>query len=171
MDTGIIIGYADKKDLNFHKPCSDFVEKYRFKTNKYYSNINVINTEVLKKERERSKIQTKHIFRLFIERAKIFRDHLIDASYEGHGLFNDLFNEMHLTLVKYGKPNHEMTRDAKLLTSSFLWDYEQEGLCTPHFLTTDYHDIYKNRDEIEKKANLHLPFPSGIIIEFIQNMI
>lgn len=171
VDTGIVIGYADSEDLNFHQPCNKFVNGHRFRDNSYYSNINVITLEVSRKERQRCQVKTKTAFRRFIQRAKIFLEHLIDASYEEHGLYIALFQQIHSTLIQYGTSGHPMDRDARLLTSSYLWEIEVPDLISPNFLTTDNNDIYQNRDKIEQCANIHLPRNSNLKIEFITNVV
>lgn len=170
VDTGIVIGYADSEDLNFHQPCFRFVNNHRFRDNGYYSNLEVITTEVSRKESQRCYVKTKTAFRRFVQRAKIFIDHLVDASYEQHNQFGLMFQNIHSTLIRYGTPNHPMDRDAKLLTSSFLWELEAQNLISPCFLTTDYHDIYKNRAKLTETANLYLPRNSRLNIEFINSI-
>lgn len=171
VDTGVIIGYSDIKDDLFYQQCSTFIKNYPFKSNSYHSNRNIVKTEIKNIQKRRKEHRTNKVFRLFIQRAKIFCEHISDSSYDEHQSYSTLYYQIHQTLKNYGKKGHQMDHDAKLLTSSYIWAVVNSDLKDPQFITTDFHDIYKNRELIEKEANLCLSCKSKLMIKFIADMV
>jgi predicted nucleic acid-binding protein len=167
VDTGIVIGYSDISDTTFHEPCKTFVERHKLGSNGYYSNLRVINEEIRTKELERRKIKPQRVMRRFTQRAKIFIDHLRDASYETHKDFMTIYTDLHTFLLSVKNDLKRKEHDAILLTSAHLWGCLETNLVESHFLTTDYGDIVRNKDEIQRRVNLYLPTATKLKIKYI----
>jgi len=90
----------------------------------------------------------KNIIKLFPQRAKVFCNYINDISNRSHNSFNNLFNLIHAHLIAECIGNKRKEHDAKFLASALIWAYEDKTLRSPHFITTDWGDICKNRSAI-----------------------
>ncbi|MGB8309926.1 MAG: hypothetical protein WCE65_08810 [Methanoregula sp.] len=149
IDSGIVIGYSDTSpEEKFHEPSKKFARKYPPKENGYYSMKYIIKEEIRSTERKRLEQRTKKVLKLFPQRAKIFCGYIKDVANRSHSPFDALFKQIYDHLMAVREDHKRKEHDAKLLTSAFIWAYEDNTLQNPHFITTDWTDICKNKPEI-----------------------
>jgi hypothetical protein len=170
IDSGIAIGFSDTGDEVFHGPCQRFVRKYPPKENNYHSIKYIIMEEIRSTERKRLEQRTKKILKLFPQYAKIFLGYVNDVSNRSHASFGTLFALIHDHLIKANPNNKRKEHDAKLLASASIWAIEDKTLQTPHFITTDWTDICKNRVAVYSYATSCLS-ENRLKIRFVIDMV
>ncbi|MFZ0674958.1 MAG: hypothetical protein WB811_02085 [Methanoregula sp.] len=157
IDSGVVIGYSDTGDEKFHDPCKEFIRKFPPKENGYHSIKYIVNEEIRSTEKKRLEQRKKNALKLFPQRAKIFCDLINDVANKSHLSFDTLFKQIHDYLIAVRTDLKRKEHDAKLLTSAFIWAYEDGTLQNPHFITTDWTDICKNKPKLYSFVTSCLP--------------